>query len=291
MPMWPPSHARQALAVVAVSVLSTACDGDAGARTRMTQPSASFLAQEAPSRPRPELNADPRGPRGPEGEVSGRYPFYWTRAIYSDYGRRGWGGRSWSTDYPKGDRQFLLVLKRLVGIDAYDWEHAVSLADPDLRRFPLIYAVEVGYMDLTDEEVAGLRSYLDAGGFLIIDDFWGTREWDVFEYNIRRVLPGRPIVDLPPDHPIFSSYYKIDEVKQVPARGRGIFGRPTYEKDGYVPHVRGIYDDKGRLMVLINWNTDMGDAWEWAEDPYYPLEYSTYAFEMGANMIIYAMSH
>jgi hypothetical protein len=227
-------------------------------------------------------------------EVPGRHAFYWTRAIYTG-NRGGWWGRrgagAWATDFPKGDRQFLVVLRRLVRLDAHESENAVSLADPDLRRYPIIYAVEVGHMNLTPEEILGLRGYLEAGGFLIVDDFWGSYEWARFAYNIEQVLPGRPIVELPLDHPIFSAYYDIDEIKQVPARGRGIRGRPTWEADGYTPHVRGIFDDDGRLMVVINWNTDLGDAWEWAEDPMYPLEYSTYAYEMGANMIVYGMSH
>jgi hypothetical protein len=127
---------------------------------------------------------------------------------------------------------------------------------------------------------------------MLVDDFWGGREWANFAYNMSRVLPGRPIVEIPRDHPIFSAYYQIDEIKQVPARGRGVGGRPTWETyDSQVPHVRGIFDDEGRLMVVINFNTDLGDAWEWAEDPYYPLEYSTFAYEMGANMIVYGMSH
>src|SRR5690606_13650847 len=210
-------------------------------------------------------------------ETSGRFPFYWTRGVYSDYRGGygygyGWGrgGNSWATDYPKSDRQFVTVLKRLVRLNVSDWENAIELDNPDLRRFPVLYMVEVGRMDLTDEEVEGLRSYLDAGGFLIVDDFWGMREWQVFVENFRRVYPGKAIVELPLEHPLFSAYYKIDEVKQVPARGRGIRGRPTTECGGCEATVRGVFDDDGRLMVIINWNTDLGDAWEWAEDPIYP---------------------
>jgi hypothetical protein len=155
----------------------------------------------------------------------------------------------------------------------------------------VIYAVEVGRMDMTDEEVDGLRGYLDAGGFLIVDDFWGTREWQQFEYNIRRVFPDKPMIELGLDHPLFSAFYDIEEVLQVPNINNGAGGYQTHERDGYVPHVRGIFDDHERLMVVINWNTDLGDAWEWAESPYYPLVYSTFAYEMGANMIVYAMSH
>jgi hypothetical protein len=218
--------------------------------------------------------------------------FYFTRAIYSSYRGRGyWGRGSWSTDFPKADRQFLIVVRRLLGLDAYEYENAVSLADPEIRRYPFLYALEVGRMALTEEEIHGLRGYLEAGGFLVIDDFWGTREWEVFEYNIRRVLPGREMVELPLTHELFRAFYEITDLKQVPNVNQGRFGGPTWERDGYEPKVLGIFDDHGRLMVVINWNTDLGDAWEWAEDPFYPLEYSTFAYEMGANMIVYGMSH
>ena len=219
------------------------------------------------------------------------HSFYFTRARYSG-GGRGWQrGNSWATDYPKADLQFLTVLTRLSNIDAYSEDNAVDLDDPNLRRYPFLYALEVGYMSLTDEEVKGLRDYLLAGGFLMIDDFWGTYQWRNFEQEIKRVLPEYPIVDLPIDHPIFSAMYTVDEIVQVPTVDRGVMGLPTYEQDGYVPYARGIFDETGRLLVMINWNTDMGDAWEWAEHPQYPLKFSTYAFEMGTNAIIYAMTH
>jgi Domain of unknown function (DUF4159) len=255
---------------------------------------AGLLAQEAPPAVGRPSRGGVRGPRMAENETPGRYPFYWTRAVYSGDGGFGGGWRRremWKTDYPKGDRQFLVVLKRLVRLNAYDWENAVDLADPRLRRFPLIYLVEPGYMNMTEAQVIGLRGYLDAGGFLIVDDFWGSREWANFEYNMERVFPGRSIVDIPLDHPIFSAFYDIDQVVQVPNINNAAGGYQTHEKDGHDPYVRGIFDDRGRLMVVINWNTDLGDAWEWAESPYYPLTFSTHAYEMGANMIVYAMSH
>jgi hypothetical protein len=220
--------------------------------------------------------------------------FFFTRAAYTGYrGGWGWGGRpTWATDYPKADRQFMVVLKRLTNLDAFDYENAIRLDDPGLRRFPFLYALEVGYMDLTEPEVRGLRSYLEAGGFLVIDDFWGGREWDNFYYNIQRVLPGREIIDIPMDHPLFSVFYDIEEVRQTPAIGRGVNGNPTWERpDAQVPLVRGILDDDGRLMVVINFNTDLGDAWEHAENPFYPLEYSTYAYQVGVNTVVYGMSH
>ena len=215
--------------------------------------------------------------------------FFFTRAIYSGGGYRG---GSWATDYPKADRQFLTIIDRLVDLlDSYERENAVRLDNPDLRRFPFLYALEVGYMYMTEAEVKGLRDYLLAGGFLMIDDFWGSWEWANFESEIKRVLPEYQIEEIPLDHPIFHTVYNIEEVVQVPNYGNAQRGGRTWEQDGYNPHVRGIFDENRRLMVVINWNTDIGDAWEWAESPYYPLYYSTFAIEITVNTIVYAMSH
>ena len=217
------------------------------------------------------------------------HEFYFTRAAYTGYGFRNF--RSWSVDFPKADRQFLMGLRRLTNLDAYEAENPIRLTDPNLGRYPFLYAVEVGYMALSESEVLGLRRYLLAGGFLVIDDFWGSIEWENFELEFERILPGQKSVDIPRDHPLLNCFYNIHEIVQVPNVGQGIAGGPTWEKDGYTPVLRGIFDDKGRLMVAINWNTDLGDAWEWAENPYYPLRFSTYAYQMGVNFIIYGMSH
>ncbi|MEQ1857215.1 MAG: DUF4159 domain-containing protein [Longimicrobiales bacterium] len=238
---------------------------------------------------------DPRGPQLDYEEVqrtAGRFPFYWTRAIYSGggFGRRGGGGGSWAVDFPKSDQQFLIVIKRLMRLNAYDWENPVYLGDPVLRKFPLIYMLEVGRMYLSDEEVEGLRGYMDAGGFVIVDDFWGSDEWDVFEFNMRRVYPDKQFVDIPLDHPLYSAYYTIDHVEMTPAIGN-TERRSECEWENCFTQVKGLYDEEGRLMMVVNFNTDLGDAWEWAEQPSYPLETSTYAFEIGTNMIVYAMSH
>jgi hypothetical protein len=219
------------------------------------------------------------------------HAFAFTRAIYTSGGGMGWGrSNAWATDYPKADQQFLSVLTRLTNLDAYMAEHPVRLDDPELRRHPFVYLVEPGGMSLTAGEVTGLRGYLESGGFLVVDDFWGSREWANFEREMGRVLPSREIVDVPLTHPLFRIFYTIDEIVQVPAVNNIRRGR-THEQDGFVPHARGIFDDEGRLMVMINWNTDIGDGWEWAEQPDYPLVYSTYAFRIGVNMVVYAMTH
>ena len=224
--------------------------------------------------------------------VPGDFPhnFYFVRARYTDAGQYpNW--KDWKTDFPKADAQFLTVFKRLADVDAFEEGLPVRLDDPELRRFPYLYAVEVGQMNLTADEVDGLRGYLLAGGMLVVDDFWGTAEWRSFEAQMARVLPEHRLVDVPLDHALFHAYYDIEEIVQVPNSGQAANGGRTWESDGVVPAVRGIFDDDGRLMVVANWNTDLGDAWEWAESPHYPLKYSTYAIQMGVNTIVYALSH
>ena len=236
--------------------------------------------------------------------------FTFARAMYSDggggfgfgFGRGGDylgdGGPAWSIDYPDADRHMMLVASRLSNLDACEWGLPISLADPDLRRFPFLYSLEGGYAGLTEAEVIGLRDYLNAGGLLMIDDFWGSFQWANFQEQIERVLPGRSIVEIPRDHVFFRIYYDIDgPIIQVPgagegrAIGRGIPNVPTWQQDGFTPHVLGILDDDGRLMVVIHWNTDLGDALEWAEDPYYPLDFSRFASELFLNTIMYALTY
>jgi hypothetical protein len=219
------------------------------------------------------------------------HAFYFTRGIYTSY--RGWGrrgGGSWSVDWPKSDCQFNIVLQRLTNIDSYLEPNAVALDDPALLRFPYVYILEVGRIALSPGEISNLRDFLLKGGFLFVDDFWGDNEWYPFEDAMRQVLPEYPIEPLPLEHEYFHAFYSVDEVLQVPNRGNARYG-VTSECGGCYPEVYGIFDDERRLMVVINWNTDLGDAWEWAEQPDYPVKYSTYAFEVGVNAIIYAMSH
>ena len=239
----------------------------------------------------------PPAPGGSEEEPPGlgsHHAFYFTRAVYTGIPKQE--GRSfrprWAIDYPTADRHLLMGLRRLLTYaDTSPEVNPVRLDDPRLGRFPFLYAVEPGGMELTESEIRGLRHYLLAGGLLVVDDFWGTAEWNSFASEMSRVLPGHPIVELPLDHPLFHVFYDIDQILQVPNVALGMAGGPTWEQDGYEAHCRGIFDGRGRLMVVINWNTDLGDAWEWADEPRYPRKYSDFAYRMAVNFIVYATTH
>ena len=218
------------------------------------------------------------------------HEFYFTRVIYGGQVDEDFGPR-WAVDYPKADQQFLIALKRLSGVDAFPSEHALKVDTERLHEFPFLYVLEVGSLTLSDAERTQLRNFLMAGGFMVVDDFWGSWEWENFEAQMRQLLPEFPIVEVPLEHPVFHAFYDIPAIVQVPNVYQGTVGGQTHEYDGVIPRARGIFDAEGRLMVLINWNTDLGDGWEWADHPQYPLKFSTYAYEMGINFVIYGMTY
>lgn len=217
--------------------------------------------------------------------------FTFARMIYnSSYGRR-YG--SWAVDYPEADDHFIIGLRDWAGtnLDISAEPKQIEILDEQLFNYPLIYIVEPGYLDLSDDEAQRLREYALRGGFLFLDDFWGSYEWENVREQMRRVFPEYEIKDLPLDHSLFHCYFDIEEVIQVPGihswLGRGI----THEKGGIVPHYMGIQDEKGRLLTFISRNCDLGDAWEWIDDPRYPLKYGLAAYRVGINVLIYSMTH
>lgn len=218
--------------------------------------------------------------------------FAFARLAYPSYGRFGFGrgGGSWSTDYPKADRQFLQGVRRLTRINNKSIETVVDLTSDEIYNWPWVYAVEVGQWDLPADQAAKLRDFLLRGGFLMVDDFHGTYEWEVFQASMQRVFPDRPIVEMENPDAAFHVLYDLDERFQVPGIQYFNSGR-TYEQDGFIPRWRGIYDDDGRLMVAICFNMDLGDAWEWADYPQYPEPWASLAYRIAINYIIYAMTH
>ncbi len=198
---------------------------------------------------------------------------------------------SWTIDYPRSDRHLLAGIRRLTRVQTRSVEQVVDLDDIDeVFNWPFLYAVEVGHWDLTDAHCKKLREFLLRGGFLMVDDFHGTQEWEVFMASMNRIFPERPVVELDNKDVIFHVLYDLDERFQVPGAQWFQTGR-TSEKDGYEPRWRGIYDDKGRVMVAICHNMDLGDAWEWSDDPSYPEKWASLAYRIAVNYTIYAMTH
>ena len=233
---------------------------------------------------------------GTDAPTNGKAEFYWSRLAYSTnmasfggYGRHGWRG-SWSRDYPKADRQFLIAMHRLTRIDGRPTEQVITLNNDDIFNYPWIYAVQVQNWTFTDSEAKRLREYLLKGGFLMVDDFHGTEDWENFMNGMRQVLPDRTVEDLQSGDEIFHTLYDIDDKMQIPGEQYVWSGR-TYEKDGYQPKWRAIRDDKGRIIVAICHNMHLGDAWEWADDPNYPETLASMAFRVGLDYILYGMTH
>ncbi len=201
------------------------------------------------------------------------------------------GASNWTMDYPRSDRHFSEALRRLTRVHARSVEQPVDLNDgDDVFDWPWLYGVEVGHWNLTDAQAAKLREYLLRGGFFMCDDFHGTLEWQIFTASMKRVFPDRQIVEIESRDPIFHILYDLNDRFQVPGAQFLRSGR-TYEYDGVVPHWRGIYDDKGRLMVAICFNMDLGDSWEHADNPEYPEKFTSLGVRLGVNYVLYSMTH
>jgi len=224
--------------------------------------------------------------------------FHFARMIYTDLPRQRRGGRGWwSQDWNDAEVHFRQALERLTRLDVGD-EVAVDLFDDQLFDYPWLYATQVGYWDLSDPEIDQLREYLLRGGFLMTDDFFDEGEWLVFQQSMVRLFPDRPILEIDADtDEVLHVLYDVDKFTQIPGlrhlgggrrgRGRRSFGVGRLPE----PHWRGIYDDDGRLIIAINFNQDIGDAWEHADDAYYPEPMTALAYRFGINYVIYAMSH
>ena len=219
------------------------------------------------------------------------YPPGWNDGYAGRFGGIDWreGLSLWTQDFPRADRHFSAAVRRLTRIQVRSVEQCVNLDDgDDIYNWPWLYAVQVGEWGITDAQAKKLRDYLLRGGFFMADDFHGTLEWQVFEESMKRVFPNRPIDDLPDSDAIFHTVYDLDDRYQIVGAEHLVEG---HKKDGYVARWRGIYDDKGRVMVAISFNSDIGDSWEWADEPQYPEKYSALGVRVGVNYIVYAMTH
>ena len=265
------------------------------------------LGQEQQPRPRIWVGGDGYGrfysreaPKwATKEDFDGRFNF--CRGYYTS-NRPEAGGQGWRTDYPGADNNFSVRLGELSMVrvkmkaDGQPDNVVIRLTDPLLYRCPFLYMEDVGTALFSDEEVAQLRDYLLKGGFLEVDDFWGSRAWDQWAAEIGRVLPpsAYPIFDIPPDHAVLHSLYEIKEVEQVSNIRFWAQTGSVSERGNDSPHVnfRGIQDASGRLMVVMAHNTDIPDTWEReGESQEYFDRFSPNGYALGVNIMIYAMTH
>ena len=205
-----------------------------------------------------------------------------------------WGHRGkWDTDWPAADRNFILQLREQTNVAVGLKEKIIGIGSAELFHYPFGYMVDVSRLKFTDAEARNLRDYLLRGGFILVDDFHGTQAWKRFKKQLKKIFPDREPEDVPISHPIFHCFYRINELMQIPGAGAARRGK-TYERGisgGRHVQCLGIYDDNRRLIMMINLNTDWGDAWEHAADSFYPDKYSDMAFKMGINAVIYSLTH
>ncbi len=230
------------------------------------------------------------------------------RLMYPDGGRGGFGfgrgrggdwqqgGTSWTVDYPRGDRYFARILRRLTTIDVRSVEEPVNPDEGnDIFDWPYLVVGLPGFWDLTDAQAKKIREYLDRGGFLLCDSFFGSREWQGFVEGIQRIFPERNlrdlIKDLPADHALFHTVYDLRTDGQVPNYNALRGGGEGYREDGDVPYWRAIRDESGRVMVAIAFNNDLGDSYQYADYPDYPAKGAQLGLRMGVNVVVYALTH
>ena len=209
----------------------------------------------------------------------GMYANYWSHL--------GDGGFPWSHDWPGAGRHLNKIISELSKLDIHlDVNEPIyGFTDPDLYKYPMAYLCEMGFMNLSDQEIAGMREYCMRGGFILADDFRNQREWAVFEMHVKKAFPEFPLKKLDISHPVFNCFFSIKTL-DIPA--------PYTTSANYgsvAPEFWGIEDDKGRLLMVINYNNDISDFWQWSDDPFAPIEQTNEAYKFGVNYVMYALTH
>jgi len=214
------------------------------------------------------------------------HEFVFARLVYDG----GYEWPRWRADWPDAEQHFNQGLSRLTRADVSAEGVIVQLTDDELFDHPWLYVVEVGHMVLSRAEIDNLREYLLRGGFLVVDDFHGPREWQQFISVMRQVFPDRELKKIDEEATLFNIHFEIEELIQVPGI-RSVMNNRTWEKGGINAAWYAIYDDQNRAMAIVNFNQDLGDAWEHADDAIYPQPFTGVAYRMGVNYVIYSMTH
>jgi hypothetical protein len=240
-------------------------------------------------------------PRFPTAEsFDGKFNF--CRLMFTSAWREP-SGSGWNTDYPGADLNFPIRLAELTKArisrqESGDANHLVVRAtDPFLYQCPFVLASDIGTVSFAAEEIVALRSYFEKGGFLWVDDFWGDHAWQVWAQEVARVLPPSdyPIQDVPASHPLWRTVFEISKLPQIPSISHWRrSGGETSERgiESAEPDIKAIYDQYGRIMILMTHDTDISDSWEReGEDPEFFYQFSPNGYALAINAVIYAMSH
>jgi hypothetical protein len=210
--------------------------------------------------------------------------------IYFDYPMtRFWPGAvgsatgpPWSHDWPRGEEHFMKIMSEVTKLDVNPSGHIISFQNDDCFKYPIAYLCEVGYIQLSKEEAQRMSEYLLRGGFLIVDDFRGQREMYNFLNQMQQVFPNRTIQEIPRSHPIWNCFYDVSNIEIPPPPIYSRFDKPQYF---------GMSDDNGRLMMVIDYNNDISEYWEWSNDPLKPIDDTNEAYKYGVNYVMYALTH
>ena len=225
----------------------------------------------------------------PNAKYDGRFTFVRVKYETAPGGYWWRGLPSWSHGYPLAEQNLMKIMNEVSYLGANDETiNTLTLDDPDLFKYPVAYIIEVSWWTLTDREAAGLRAYIEKGGFVIVDDFkqtgdFGSPGWEPFEANMKRVLPNVRFYDLDPVHPIFHTFFEIDDLSIVPQAYN--YGRPIF---------RGVFEDNDpnkRLQMIINYNTDVSQFWEWSGTGLRPIDQTNEAYKLGVNYLVYGLTH
>jgi hypothetical protein len=231
-----------------------------------------------------------RGARTPVPEHNSSYDGQFTfvrlrwQSELGGFSRRGGFSSAWNHDYPRAEQHLARILKELTAIDVRtDASQVLALDDPELFKYPIAFMWEPGFWNLTDREADSFRAYLLKGGFAVFEDFDGAQQWNVFEAQMRRVLPSGRFVKLDASHRIYDTFFKIKDIDAI-----------VHPMNGMHPNYYGLYEDNDpakRLMVVANFDNDVPEYWEWSGDGIYPFDASNEAYKLGVNYVIYGLTH
>ncbi|MEO6447261.1 MAG: DUF4159 domain-containing protein [Gemmatimonadaceae bacterium] len=222
-------------------------------------------------------NAPGRDP-APNVAYDGRFTF--VRVKFEPLGG-GWDLK-WDHDYPRAENHFMKILQELTSVKPFmEGSNILAFDDPEIFHFPVAYISEPGFWTMSEAELTGLQAYVKKGGFLIFDDFAG-QHWFNFEARWKQAFPELSLVRLERSNPLFDSFFRIESLEM---------SHPNFPVQS---EFWGAYEDNDpskRLVMIANYNNDIGDYMEWSDEGFLPVSLTNEAYKLAVNYVVYAMTH